>query len=418
MSPTALAHALPQSIGGLPLTVVLTVLLGAYLAVGAISTRRAAVQVSAGGEGVAAGSTAAADGAPAIARPGEARPAAGQLVGVLLLGLIIALATLGPADAGSNLTDQFVLSLLWGFVAISSILVGAWWHRVDPMRGLAGVLAIAAGDTEQDLAHPLPQGLATAAAVAGLMGWAWLQLVVHVSVTGFQVALMIYVVVHVAGAARFGVTWLRQVESLNVLSTTLGLLASGDGGPLQRLTAMVDEDRLRWISSALIGWSLVDLLTETERWHDLGGPTWAGTVLLAIAVAALYGLIRGVSDRARLGPAFIAVAGGWVVAHYLSILLIEGQGIPIWLSDPFATGADLLGRRGDLIDPEPLPTTLLAAMQALPFVAGHLAGVVVVQRRAARIVTRPGQLGPATFFARSLIGVLLLLGVYLQLGGV
>ncbi|CAN5281339.1 hypothetical protein BH23ACT9_BH23ACT9_03290 [soil metagenome] len=428
----ALAHALPQSIGVFPLTLVLTAMLAAYLVVGVAGTRRAVRLV---GRVPATGSAPAATGsAPAATRDAPAgrsggplaeaiqpvRPTPWHSLGVLGLVAVAVLATFGPPDAGRNLTDQAVLVLLWGAVAISSMLLGPWWPRIDPLRGLSGALSAAMGDPEQRLARPLPRRVGTTSAAVGLGAWAWVEVLTNPSVVFFQALLLAYVTAHLAATMRYGATWLEQAESMHVMSRTLGLLRPTGGGPLRRLSEIPDKDRLRWVCGALIGWSLADLLTETSVWHDLPRSTtqWLGPVLLVLAVTGTYGLIRAVSGRFRLGPAFVAVAGAWVVAHYLSALVIEGQGVPIWLSDPFGTGADLLGRRGTLIDLEAVPLTLLAVLQSVPFVAGHLAAVVIVQRRAARRVSTPGQLGPATFFARTLIAALLLTGTYLQLGGI
>lgn len=449
-----LLHALPVSIGAIPLTLVLTAMLGAYLAVGALSTRRVGDRVGAGRTApTGGGRTVRGVGADEARIDGD-RAHPPNVVGVVGLVLVAVLATFGASDASTNLADQAVLAMLWGAVAISSIALGDWWGRVDPLLALSEGLARATGDPARELARPLPRRLATVAAVLGLIGWAWLQVLATPSVALFQAVLVGWVALHLVGALRYGPVWLTAAEPLHVVSGAMGLLRPGRGGPggggpgaggpgdggpggggpgsgrpgdggpggrgpLPRLVALPDDDRLRWVSGALIGWSLTDLLTEAEGWHEL--PTavqsWLGPVLLLGSVVGLYGLIRAVSGRFRLGPAFVAVAGAWVVAHYLSILLIEGQGLTIWLSDPFATGADLLGRRGDLIDLEPLPLGVMAAIQSIPFIAGHLLAVAVVQRRAALAVRTPGQLGAATFFARTLIAVLLLGGSYLQLGG-
>ncbi len=411
-----LAHALPQSVGAVPLTIVITALVGLYLGVNAQSTRRVAGRL---------GQDPAQPAPTSVTPPKQRvtwdnpRPSPGQVVGLGSLALLAALASTGPTDPAENLTDAFVLTYLWGSVAISSMVLGAWWWRLDPLRGLTGLLSRAVGDPDQELARPLPPLLGTAAAITGLAAWAYVQLFVTPSVLTFQLLLIGYVVVHVAGASRYGLTWLQQTESLGVLSDTLGLLRPR--GIIDRLTVLPDDGRLRWISAVLIGWSLTDLVIATERWHDLGlsstTQTFAGASLLVAITGVVYGLIRATSGRARLGPAFVAVAGAWVFAHYLSLLVIDGQGVSIWLSDPFATGADLLGRADAMVDLQPVPLDLIAALQAVPFVLGHLVAVVVVQRRAARVITRPGQLGPVTFFARTVIAVLLLGGIYLQLGG-
>lgn len=383
--PSIVAHALPQSVGGVSLTLVLTALVGLFLTVNGIATKHASTTVGH-------------DPALSPLTPDDDRhdrSAPGRWLGLLGLLALVVLASFGPANPSENLADVFVLTWLWGVVGLSSLAVGSWWWRVDPLRSLTGVLSRAAGDPLQQDVRTLSGATATTAAVAGLIAWAVAQLLVDMTILTFQLLLIGYLAVHVTGAARYGVSWSRQAESLNVLSDSLGLLRPGGGGPLGRLTALEDGPRVRWISAVLVGWSLVDLMLETEWWHGLGlgsaTEDWIGLVVLLAVVAGLYLLIDGVGRAIRLGPAFLAVAAGWFAAHYLSLLLV---------------------------DFEPLPLGLLAALQLIPFVAAHLGASVVVQRRAARAVRRPSQLGPATFLAQTLIAVLLLGGTYLQLAGV
>ena len=251
-----------------------------------------------------------------------------------------------------------------------------------------------------------------------LLGWAWVQLVVITTNLLFVSLLLGYVVVNLLAAGAYGPRWLAEVEPVTVLSRTMGLLSPRGDGPLARLTALEDSLRLQVIAASLIGWSLTDLVLETEWWHDLGlrrGP--ADLAVLLGVVALLVLAIRGVSGRVGMGPAFVGVAAGWMAAHYLSILVIDGQGIPIWLSDPFDTGANLLGQRGRMISLEPLPVEVMTVLQLVPFLAGHALGGIIAQRRAAAVVRNAAQLGAITLLPRALVVALLLGGAWMQLGG-
>lgn len=438
MSAPTLAHAVADSIGALPLSLVLAALAGLFLAAGAVGTRRAASPAP------PRTPTPAEEPAAAASAPTPAG-GLGQSLGAVGLGVLLLLAAFGPADASENLADVFVLLILWGLVAVTSMVLGPVWYRVDPLAGVNRALGRLTGDAEATLTRPLPRWT-DAAAVLGLLLWAWAQLLLDLSVLAALVLLLAYVLVHVVAAGVYGRSWLQRVESLNVMSGLLGLLRPGQGGPLERLTSMADSARLRWVASTLVAWSAADLLLETEWWHDLAvTPGTEGVLgpLVLLGATVLLGLAASAaSRRAALGPALVPLAGGWVVSHYLSVLLIEGQGVLVWLSDPFDTGADLLGRSGDLIDLEPLPVGVLVALQIVPFVVGHLAAVVVAQRRAARrAAARPvrtagslpldagagaatpsstvtvGAVSAATLELRALVVISLLGGTYLQLGG-
>lgn len=380
-----LAHALPQSVGAVPLTLIITVVFGLFLAVNALGARHVTTHTYGG---------VAATQEPQSYRT-DPRPKAGQLLGLIGLLVIALLATIGPRDPAQNRYDFVVLTVVWGGVGISSMLVGSWWWRVDPLRAVNGLLARSVGDPWQGEVRPLPQATATAVAVVDLLAWGYVQVFVAVTTVTFQLLLIIYVVVHVVGATRHGTAWLQQTESLNVLSQSMGRLRFGSVGPVTRLSEMGDTKRGRWISAALIGWSLADLLVETEWWHELGLRSslvvWVGLVLLVGFTVGLYALMRITDNGLPLGPPYTAAAGGWVVAHYLSVLL-----------------ADLFG----------LDLELVATLQVVPFVLAHLLAAVVVQRRAARVLRHVRQLSHSTFLAQALIAVLLVGGVYLQLGGI
>lgn len=383
--PPALAHALPQSVGAVPLTLIITVVFGLFLAVNAMGSRRTATAQHHG---------------PSTPERRDSDHAdhgltTGQILGALGLVALGVMPYGRPDDPAQNGYDFYVLTVLWGVVGVSSIIVGSWWWRVDPPRGINGLLARSVGDPHQADAATLRQSTATAVAVIGLLGWAYVQVFLSVSQTTVQLLLVGYAAAHVVGATRYGIAWLQQTESLNVLSWTLGRLRPGSGGPVARLSDMADSGRGRWVSAVLIGWSLADLLVETDWWHERGLPSttvaWLGLLVLVGFTTGLYALMRMTDNRLGLGPAFIAAAGGWVVSQYLSVLL-----------------TDLLG----------LGVELVAILQVVPFILAHLLASIVVLRRAERALQQARQVSNATFLSRGLLAGLLVGGVYLQLGGV
>ena len=87
-----------------------------------------------------------------------------------------------------------------------------------------------------------------------------------------------------------------------------------------------------------------------------------------------------------IGAGLTPIAVGYLVAHYLTYLLIDGQRIIVAVSDPLQTGADLIGTAFYT------PTALMApglvwTVQLAAVVGGHVlgawAGHVTAQRDAA-----------------------------------
>jgi hypothetical protein len=75
---------------------------------------------------------------------------------------------------------------------------------------------------------------------------------------------------------------------------------------------------------------------------------------------------------------------GYLVAHYLTYLLLDGQRIVIAVSDPLQTGADLFGTAFYQVQSGWLPPGLVWTAQLAAVVGGHMlgawAGHVTAQR--------------------------------------
>jgi hypothetical protein len=111
-----------------------------------------------------------------------------------------------------------------------------------------------------------------------------------------------------------------------------------------------------------------------------------GALHLAAAISAwLSGVpVRGVA--ADLAPSLLPIAAGYLVAHYYSLLAFQGPRTLALLSDPLGTGANWLGTGGVAPWTWLIQPTLVAVVQAVAIVIGHVLGVVVAHERAIRIL--------------------------------
>jgi hypothetical protein len=120
----------------------------------------------------------------------------------------------------------------------------------------------------------------------------------------------------------------------------------------------------------------------------------AVVLLVATVFAAatrLAGRVGGVPARAMPGQfahSLVPVALGYVLAHYWSLLVLEGQNAFILLSDPLGTGANWLGLTHRAPDAALLTPHLVASVQVLAIVGGHVLGVVLAHDRAVRLFPR------------------------------
>ena len=115
---------------------------------------------------------------------------------------------------------------------------------------------------------------------------------------------------------------------------------------------------------------------------------WPSAVAFVAAayVAAVEVARRIGREQARLEQAFIGslipIAIAYVVAHYATFLLVQGQlAIPL-ASDPFGYGWDLFGTLDYRVNVQPLSADQIWYLQAGALVLGHVLGLVIAHDKA------------------------------------
>jgi hypothetical protein len=118
-----------------------------------------------------------------------------------------------------------------------------------------------------------------------------------------------------------------------------------------------------------------------------------GVLYTACTTAAgrLAGLDGSQSFRQMPGAfahSVIPVALGYVIAHYYTLFAYEGQRGLAKLGDPLSSGADWFGLADLTPNPAPITPGLVAAVQVLAVVTGHVIGVVLAHDRAVKLFPR------------------------------
>lgn len=85
----------------------------------------------------------------------------------------------------------------------------------------------------------------------------------------------------------------------------------------------------------------------------------------------------------------VLIATAYVAAHYLTLLLFEGQAISYLASDPLGRGWDLFGTAAAGIDSSLLGPTAVWCVKVGLVVAGHVAGLVLAHDRALELASEP-----------------------------
>jgi hypothetical protein len=205
-----------------------------------------------------------------------------------------------------------------------------------------------------------------------------------------------------AAAALVGDRWFARCEGFEVYSRLLGRLAPlgrrRDGRlvlhtPLDGAASQPRRRGLAAVVVVLVGSTAFDGVGRTLWWQSgfgIDGDAAVGPATLGLAAAIAVvgaGYASAAALSGRLGSAqravrryahtLIPIAAGYAVAHYCSLLVFDGQATWILLSDPFATGADLLGLTGRGVDYGLVSARTIALVQVAAVVGGHVFGVVL-----------------------------------------
>jgi hypothetical protein len=328
-------------------------------------------------------------------------------------GLVVAVALFGPAQPPENLGVYGFYVTFWVGLVPVSLLLGPVWRRVNPLRTLHALLALLTGPGPA--ADRLDRIGLWPAAVAVLC-YAWLELAYPERSQPGTVGLFLvfYAVAQLIAALWWGPGWFARGDGFEVYSTLLGRLAPigrrSDGrlvlrNPLNGAEGTPLLPGLAAVVVVLVGTTAFDGVTRTQWWQNGPGQAGGSAVLLATLglldtvglVAALYAGATWLSGRisdAGDGPAtyahsLIPIAAGYAVAHYFSLLLLDGQLTWILASDPFRTGLDLFGTAGNTVDYTAISPRTISLVQVGAIVLGHVLGLVLAHDRAVRVA--PGR---------------------------
>ncbi|MEA2381385.1 MAG: hypothetical protein QOH72_1356 [Solirubrobacteraceae bacterium] len=356
--------------------------------------------------------------------PRFADPAA-ALVGMALTGLVLVSAFAGTTDTATNLAPTFVWVAFWVGVPLATVVFGDFYTALDPWRTiarLAGAASRALGRAPRTVRpYPGRAGRWPAAAGLALIGWMELVWVRRDDPRALGVVILAYGAIQLAGIARYGiVAWRRNADPFavytHVLSHAAPVVADGRRvslrAPLSGLPALAAVPGTVAVMCALIGTTSYDGLSRGMLWGKIGPqlgtlggdlglatPTAnqvTGTIGLCLALALVAGVYRvGVTGmrkmsrgatNAALGARFahtlVPIAVAYVVAHYFSLVALQGQALASLASDPLGNGANIFGTASVTVNYALLSAGTIWAVQVIALVAGHVGGLVLAHDRA------------------------------------
>jgi len=334
--------------------------------------------------------------------------------GVALLAVVVVAGLAGTENGLDNFAPTFVFITFWVGLAFASALLGNVFAAFSPWRAVGratGWIVRRAGGTPRHRAYP--EWLGRWPAAAGLFAFAWIELASGWSEDPRMVAFAVlgYTAVTLAAQAVYGVdTWTRRGEAFAVyfgLFARISPFERRDGvvgvrPPLGGLPHLDVVPGTVGLVLVMIGTVTFDGISVGQLWADLTGdaafesPELVATLGLiggVAVVSAFYALgvagartVGGNLSAARLRRAFVhslvPIALVYVAAHYLTLLVFEGQGIAYLSSDPLGEGWDLFGTAGATIDYGALSQNQAWYLQVGFVVVGHVAALILAHDRA------------------------------------
>jgi hypothetical protein len=349
-------------------------------------------------------------------------------IGVAAFAISVYAGFAGIDSATANLMPTMFYVVFWVAVPFASLLFGDVFAAFSPWRAVARATAWAFGRLRGEAPAPLayPAWLGQWPAALGILAFAWLELVYtnKDDPTLLAALALIYAAIQLVGMSLFGIRpWESNADAFGVYFGFFGRI-----GPLHWAR------RELWLRPPLVGVAKIVPVAGTVALLCVGigttsfdgmsqGAIWTGQegiapglqqrflnlgfsgetaleITFTIGLLAMVGLVtlvyrlgvlgmRSVDhshSAARLARVFstslIPIAMAYVVAHYFSLLVYQGQALGFLISDPLGHGSNLFGTANTAIDYNVIGANGVWYVQVVALIIGHAAALALAHDRA------------------------------------
>jgi len=354
------------------------------------------------------------------------------VIGVFLLGVVVYTGLRGAQSPTANFAPTFVYVIFWLALLPASILFGDVFKAFNPWRAIGRAVGGIAGRAARgDLPAPLtyPERLGHWPAAAGIFAFAVMELVASNGdrPENLAIATLVYSALTFVAMALYGVeTWISRGEAFSVYFNLFSRISVfetrervvGLRRPLSGLPGLKPMAGTVPLLAVMIGSVTFDGASEAPIWtgiapdiasffQDVGlSPQNAleftfllgltATILLIFGFYMLGALgaksVGGGFGTVQLARAFVhslvPIAFAYVAAHYLTLLLFQGQSIAFLASDPLGDGSDLFGTADSQIDYTIIGANATWYWQVGFVVVGHVAALTLAHDRALALYDR------------------------------
>jgi hypothetical protein len=341
----------------------------------------------------------------------------------------------GSQTATANLAPTVVYVVFWVAIPFATVLLGDVFAAFNPWRAVARGTAWLYGRVRGDeapAALTYPQWLGRWPAALGILAFAWVELVYANKDDPSQLATMmlLYAAVQLIGMSVYGIeAWSRNADAFGLYFRLFSMLSplhwrartlyvrpplSGaptlDAGPgtVALLCTMIGTVSFDGLSQGSIWTGQGGIAPELQqRFINLG---FSGEVALeitfTIGLLTMVGLISGLYRLGVIGMrsvgrghnptelsrrfvhSLIPIALAYVVAHYFSLLMYQGQAVAYLVSDPLGDGSNVFGTATATINYNLVGANGVWYVQVFALVLGHAAGLTLAHDRALVVYPR------------------------------
>ena len=357
-------------------------------------------------------------------------------LGIFAFAVIVYAGLVGSQTATANIAPTAIFVLVWVGIPFASVLFGDVFAVLSPWRAIGRGVGWVAARVGGGLPAPItyPERLGRWPAAVMILAFAWIELVWsgREEPSSLAIAALIYAAVMLIGMSCFGAEkWCRNADGFGVAFSLFALLAPLDWkdrrcrlrAPLVGALEMPQVAGSVAVVCVLIGTTSFDGFSQGSAWTGASGMAQqlsdlfaslgfatgtavelAYTVGLLLLVGVISGLYRlavvgmnrtgsGKPPTAELGRSFahtlIPIALAYVVAHYFSLFVFQGQASFFLISDPLGNGSDIFGTSQVAINYSVLSANAIWYTQVAALVLGHVAALVLAHDEALATWSNP-----------------------------
>jgi hypothetical protein len=358
--------------------------------------------------------------------PPWAEPVCGA-IGVAIFVVCVYAGLAGTQTPTANLTPTMVYVIFWVGIPVASLLFGDVFRPFNPWRAVARAASWVAGKVVRgaDAPEPLPypHWLGRWPAVAGILGFAWLELVYSNKADPSTLAVLSlgYAAIQLVAMSLYGIEpWERYGDAFGVYFNLFSRLspARWRNGVLDLRRPVAGAALLDMVPGTaallctMIGTTSFDGFSQGPAWSSLAphlqkffshfgfnaenaleaGFT-LGLICVVLIISSFFWLgvagMRTIEHEysvgdlgAKFAHSLVPIALAYVIAHYFSLLAYQGQALAYLVSDPLGHGADIFGTATATIDYNVISANGVWYVQVGALVTGHVAGLVLAHDRA------------------------------------